>query len=101
MGREVSFWIADLRDPKPQVRHQADLKLGNVGDDDPAVAEGLALALHDSDVLVLRDAVHAVVKLKQPSEAVLARLREMNGTDRDAGARDFARRALAKLGRFE
>ena len=43
-GREISFWIADLRDPKPQVRRQAVLKLGNVGDDDPAVAEGLALA---------------------------------------------------------
>jgi hypothetical protein len=92
-GREVSSWIADLRDPKPQVRRQAVLKLVNVGDDDPAVAEGLALALHDSDVLVRRDSVHAVVKLKQPSEAVLARLREMNGTDPDSRARDYARRA--------
>lgn len=100
-GREVRSWIADLRDPKPQVRRQAVRKLGNVGDDDPAVAEGLAVVLHDSDVLVRRDAVHAVVKLKQPGEAVLARLREMNGTDPDTTARDFAGRALAKLGLTE
>ena len=31
-GREVKSWIADLHDPKPQVRRQAVLKLGNVGD---------------------------------------------------------------------
>ncbi len=100
-GREVRSWVAELRDPKPRVRRQAVLKLGNVGDDDPAVAEGLALALRDSDVLVRRDAVHAVVKLKQPSDAVIARLREMNETDPDAIVRDFAKRALAKLGRNE
>jgi HEAT repeat protein len=100
-GREVHSWVAELRDPKPKVRRQAVLKLGNVGGDDPEVAEGLALALHDSDVLVRRDAVHAVVKLKQPSEAMLARLRAMNATDPDATVRDFAQRALAKLGRLE
>ena len=100
-GREVSSWVADLSDPNPQVRRQAVLKLGNVGDADPAAADGLAMALRDSDALVRRDAVHAVVKLKQPTEATLARLQEMNRTDPDATVRDFARRALAKLGRAE
>jgi HEAT repeat protein len=100
-GREVSSWVAELKDPKPQVRRQAVLKLGNVGDADSAVAEGLAGALHDSDVLVRRDAVHAVVKLKQPSAAIVQRRQEMNRTDPDATARDFAKRALAKLGRTE
>jgi HEAT repeat protein len=100
-GREVRSWVAELRDPKPRVRRQAVLKLGNVGDDDPAVAEGLALALRDPDVLVRRDAVHAAVKLKQPGDDVIARLREMNQTDPDAIVRDFAKRALAKLGLAE
>jgi HEAT repeat protein len=100
-GRAVSAWVAELSDPKPQVRRQAVLKLGNVGDADPTAAEGLTSALHDSHVLVRRDAVHAVVKLKQPSEAMLARLREMNRTDPDATVRDFAKRALVKLGHIE
>ena len=56
-GREVKSWVADLHDPKPQVRRQAVLKLGNVGDADPAVAEGLAEALRDTDALVRRAAV--------------------------------------------
>jgi HEAT repeat protein len=100
-GREVSSWVAELSDPKPSVRRHAVLKLGNVGDADPAAAEGLAGALRDSDVLVRGDAVHAVVKLKQPSEAIVERLQEMKRTDPDATVRDFAQRALAKLGRSE
>jgi HEAT repeat protein len=97
-GREVRSWVAELSDPKPRVRRQAVLKLGNVGDADPAAAEGLARALQDSDVLVRRGALHAIVKLKQPSEAVLAQLKEMNTTDPDATVRDFAKRAMGKLG---
>ena len=85
----------------PQVRRQAVLKLGNVGDADPAAADGLASALGDSDVQIRRDAVHAVVKLKQPGERVLLRLHEMNRTDPDLTVRDFAGKALAKLGRTE
>ena len=100
-GREVGSWVAELKDPKPQVRRHAVLKLGNVGDADPTAADGLARALHDSDVLVRRDAVHAVVKLKQPGEAIVARLREMNQSDPDATIRDFAMRALKKLGQDE
>jgi len=97
-GREVSSWVVELNAPQSQVRRQAVLKLGNVGDADPTVAGALALALHDSDVLVRRDAVHAIVKLKQPSQAIVSRLQEMNRIDPDATARDFAKRALVKLG---
>jgi hypothetical protein len=100
-GREVGSWVAELKDPKPRVRRQAVLKLGNVGDSDPAVADGLATALADSDPLVRRDAVHAVVKLKDPGEAILTRLEEMSRTDKDPTARDYAKRALVKLGRSE
>ena len=35
----MKSWIADLHHAKPQVRRQAVLKLGNVGDHDPAAAE--------------------------------------------------------------
>ena len=59
------------------------------------------LRFQDTDVLVRRDAVHAVVKLMQPGEAIVGRLQEMNRSDPDAVVRDFARRALAKLGRTE
>jgi HEAT repeat protein len=97
-GREVSSWVTDLNDPKPQARRLAVLKLGNVGDADVTAAEGLARALHDADVLVRGDAVHAVVKLKQPSDVILARLREMSHSDPDEKVRDFAARALKKLG---
>jgi HEAT repeat protein len=100
-GREVRSWVAELSSSKPQVRRQAVLKLGNVGDSDPAASEALASALHDPDALVRRDAVHAVVKLKQPSEAMLAQLREMNRTDPDPTVRDYAARALKKLGHSE
>jgi HEAT repeat protein len=97
-GREVGSWVTDLNDPEPSVRRQAVLKLGNVGDGDSAVAQALASALHDPDVQVRRDAVHAVVKLKEPGELLLSRLREMSRDDPDATVRDFSKRALAKLG---
>ena len=74
-GREAKSWIADLHNPKPQVRRQAVLKLGNAGDSDPATAEGLAEALQDSDALVRRDAIRAVAKLKQPGALIKERLR--------------------------
>ena len=100
-GREVKSWVADLHDPKPQVRRQAVLKLGNVGDADPSVAEGLAEALRDTDAVVRRDAVRAVAKLKKPSEAIMARLKVMSESDRDTLARDYAQRAIAHFGKFE
>ena len=94
-GREVKSWIADLHDPKPQVRRQAVLKLGNVGDTDPAAAEGLAEALRDSDAIVRRDAVSAVAKLSKPNEEIMAWLRVMSDRDRDPRVRDYAKRAIA------
>ncbi len=96
-GREIKSWVADLKSPKPQVRRQAVLKLGNVGDADPAAAEGLAEALRDPDPRVRHEAVFAVVKLKTPGDAILGRLDTMSRDDRDAKVRDVAQRALAKL----
>lgn len=97
-GREVKSWLADLHDPKPQVRRQAVLKLGNVGDADPAAAEGVAEALRDTDALVRRAAILAVAKLTKPSEAILAQLRVMNERDRDALVREHAKKAIAHFG---
>jgi HEAT repeat protein len=98
-GREVKSWVAELRNPNPKVRRQAVLKLGNVGDADPAAAEGLAEALHDSDALVRRDAIPAVLKLSKLSDAIVAQLGTMSRSDSDPGVRDYATRALAKLKR--
>jgi len=100
-GREVKSWIADLHNPKPQVRRQAVLKLGNAGDCDPATAEGLAEALQDSDALVRRDAIRAVAKLKQPGALIKERLETMSQIDKDSLARDLASKALARLGGTE
>jgi HEAT repeat protein len=98
-GREVKSWIADLHDPKPHVRRTAVLKLGNVGDSDPAAAEGLAEALRDSDAIVRRDAVSAVAKLSKPSAETMAWLRVMVDKDADSRVRDYAKRALAYFAR--
>jgi HEAT repeat protein len=97
-GREVKSWMADLCDPKPQVRRQAVLKLGNVGDTNPAAAEGLAEALRDSDSIVRRNAVSAVAKLSKPNEEIMAWLRIMVDRDSDPRVRDYAKRALTHFG---
>ena len=94
-GREVKSWVTDLHDPKPHVRRTAVLKLGNVGDSDPAAAEGLAEAIRDSDAVVRRNAVSAVAKLSKPSNEVLARIRIMSERDPDLHVRDYAERAIA------
>ena len=93
-GREVKSWIADLHNPKSEVRRQAVLKLGNVGDSDPSAAEGLAEALRDSDPMVRRAAVSAVGKLSKPNEDIMAWLRIMGDRDSDPRVRDYAKRAI-------
>jgi HEAT repeat protein len=97
----VKSWIADLHNPKPQVRRQAVLKLGNVGDADPNAVDGLAEALRDSDSLVRREAILAIAKLTKPLEAILVQLKVMSETDRDALVRDHARRALVHFAAIE
>ncbi len=100
-GREVKSWVAALRDPKPTVRRQAVLKLGNVGDADASVADALAEALEDSDAQVRHDAVLAVVKLRKPGAAIKARIDTMSREDKDPRVRDVSTRALASPGKFE
>ena len=98
-GRELKSWLEDLHSPKPVVRRQAVMKLGNVGEADPAVADGLAKALGDQDAAVRREAVLAVVKLKQPGSAIIEQLAAMSRSDRDSKVRDAASRAASKLSR--
>ncbi len=97
-GREVKAWINDLHDKSPQVRRQAVLKLGNVADSDPSVAEGLVEALGDADALVRRDAIMAAAKLKEPPAAIKERLEVMSRTDKDARSRELAGKAVIRLG---
>jgi HEAT repeat protein len=97
-GREVKSWLADLRDPRPRVRRQAVLKLGNVGDTDPAAVDALTEALGDRDPLVRRESVLAVAKLTKPAKAILSPLRVMSQSDRDSTVREYARRALIHFG---
>ncbi len=100
-GRELKSWIADLHNPRPHVRRQAVLKLGNAGDSDPATAGGLAEALQDPDALVRRDAVRAVAKLEQPGALIRERLQTMSRLDKDSVVRDLAGKSLARLGGTE
>lgn len=97
-GREVKAWVKDLHDPNPRVRRQAVMKLGNVGDADASVAEGLLEALGDSDVLVRRDAILAAAKLRTPPPAIREKLDAMSRTDRDPRAREMAGKAIVRLG---
>jgi HEAT repeat protein len=98
-GRAVKAWVNDLKSPKAQVRRVAVMKLGNVGEADPAAAEALVGALRDPDALVRHDAVIAVVKLKEPSPELVSGLESMAKGDKDSRARDAARKALSKLGK--
>jgi hypothetical protein len=100
-GREVKSWVAAISDPNPKVRRQAVLKLGNVGDADPTVAEALTQALGDSDALVRHDAVLAVVKLRKPGSAIKDRLETMSRGDKDGRVRDVATKALVSPGKFD
>jgi len=97
-GKEVKSWVAELHNPKAQVRRQAVLKLGNAGDSDPAVLPALAEALLDLDAVVRRDAIRAVAKLTLPSALIKERLQIMSRSDRDTVARDLAAKALAHFG---
>jgi HEAT repeat protein len=97
-GRDVKSWIDELHATKPQTRRQAVLKLGNVGEGDPAVVDGLTEALRDSDGLVRRAAIQAIAKLTKPSDAVLAQLKLMKEKDRDTVVRDYATKALVHFG---
>ena len=96
-GREVKSWVEALKDRDPARRRVAVLKLGNVGDADPTVADGLATAIQDLDAQVRRDAVLAAAKLKSPGEPIMTQLRTMSEVDPDLRARDLARRAVARL----
>jgi HEAT repeat protein len=100
-GREVESWVAALHDPDPQVRRQAVMKLGNVGDADPAAAEALTEALRDTDVQVRRAAIFAVVKLDNPSQAIITQLGALSRDDSESGVREIAGKALEKLSRAD
>ncbi|MHB1556248.1 MAG: HEAT repeat domain-containing protein [Isosphaeraceae bacterium] len=97
-GREVKAWVKDLHDPNPRVRRQAVMKLGNVGDADSSVADGLIEALGDPDVLVRRDAILAAAKLRTPPPALREKLDAMSRTDKDPRAREVAGKAVVRLG---
>ena len=90
-----------MNDPRPKVRREAVLKLGNVGDTDPSVADAMARALGDADSQVRHDAVLAVVKLSHPGTTIRAKLELMSQSDKDRALRDVARRALAHMGNLE
>ena len=95
-GRDVRSWLDDLHASRATVRRHAVLKLGNVGDADPAVVAGLIAALDDSDPLVRRDAIVAVTRLKDPGPFAWERIRRLSQTDKDPATRDLAKQAIVR-----
>jgi hypothetical protein len=59
------------------------------------VADALAQALRDVDVLVRRAAVMAVAKLTKPGETIMSQLKVMSQSEPDTLARDYAKKAIA------
>ena len=73
------------------------LKLGNVGDSDPADRGGFGRRhFHDSDPTIhTRTTVSAVAKLRKPNEEIMALPEKiMIDRDGDARVRDYAKRTI-------
>ena len=96
-GKPPSYWVASVTSPDAKLRRTAVVKLGNVGDADPAVVPALVGALHDTDPRVRGDAVLALLKAGPAAKQGLCDLEDLARRDRDANVRGYAARAIEKL----
>jgi HEAT repeat protein len=91
-------WAEALRAPDVALRKKAAFTLGNIGPTDPAVLPALMGALKDADAGVRREVILALVKCGPAAREAVPALEQMRQNDRDAQVRDYAGRALEKLG---
>jgi HEAT repeat protein len=96
-GKPVSYWVAAVHDPDPQIRKKAVFKLGNVGPTDPAALAAVTEGLKDNDPGVRRAAVLAILKFGRDAKGAVPTLTHMRDHDADAQVRSDAAKALDKL----
>lgn len=97
-GKPVSAWVEALHGPDAKLRKKAVVKLGHVGPADPAVLPALLGALTDRDARVRREAILALVQYGPTAREAVPALTDLQQHDRDAQVREYAAKALAKLG---
>jgi HEAT repeat protein len=97
-GHPVSYWVQQLQSKDLKERKQAAFKLGNVGPSDPSVVPALLTALKDGKPEVRCEAILALVKCGAEAKAALPMLAELKQRDRDAKVREYAGKAVEKLG---
>jgi HEAT repeat protein len=89
--------VEALRGPDPRARKQAALKLGNVGEADPAAFPALRDALRDPDPRVRCEVILALLKCGAQAREVVPSLEQVRRDDRDPQVRSHAARALEAL----
>ncbi len=94
-GKSIDHWLQRVHDRDAKVRKEAVTKLGNVGTEDPAARPAVIGALKDADLSVRLQAVQALARALDDSQAVEA-LREAT-KDKAAKVRDLAAKALKQL----
>src|SRR5205807_393904 len=97
-GKPVEHWVNALNDPDPRLRKTAAMKLGNIGQADPAVLPALEAALQDRDSSVRAEVILGLVKFRADAKSAIPKLTELRLRDPDAKVRDYAAKAIEKIG---
>jgi HEAT repeat protein len=96
-GRPVSHWLKGLQDRDAKVRKTAVIKLGNVGNADPAALPAVIGALKDPDAPVRCEAILALVRNAPLAREAIPVLTAMQQHDRSPQVRVYAAKALDKF----
>lgn len=96
-GKPVAHWLTVLHSPDPKERREAADKLGNVGPADAAACPALVEALRDPDAQVRGKAILGLTKCGAAAKSALPTLQDLQEHDPDAGVRDYAGKAIAKI----
>ncbi len=96
-GKPVAHWLTALHAPDPKERREAADKLGNVGPADAAACPALVEALRDPDAQVRGKSILGLTKCGAAAKSALPTLQDLKAHDPDAGVRDYAGKAIAKI----
>jgi HEAT repeat protein len=91
-------WAAALRNPDARLRQKAAFTLGNIGSSDGEVLPALIEALQDTDAAVRCEAILALLKVGADAADAVPTLIEIRQQDDDPKVREYAARALERLG---
>jgi len=97
-GKPVSYWVEALQSSDPKLRKKAVFKLGNVGCNDSAALPAVVGTLQDPDSAVRCAAIQALMKFGLEGRQAEPILKQIQQHDRNIQARDYAAKALQKLG---